>query len=57
MEPDKVDRAAYCNARKIASKEICKAQETSRKKFGAKLSEDDMKGKSSQMINPFSVFE
>jgi hypothetical protein len=38
------DRAAYCSARKIASKEIYKAQETERKKFGAKLSEEDMKG-------------
>src|SRR5208282_1745331 len=37
-------RAAYCKARKIASKEIYKAQETERKKFGAKLSEEDMKG-------------
>ena len=38
------DRAAYCNARKIASKEIYKAQEKERKKFGAMLSEEDMKG-------------
>ena len=38
------DRTAYCNARKIASKEIYKAQETERQKFGAKLNEDDMKG-------------
>ena len=38
------DRAAYCNARKIASKERYKAQETERKKFGDKLSEEDMKG-------------
>src|SRR5208282_3381371 len=38
------DRAAYCNARKIASKEIYKDQETERKKFAAKLSKEDMKG-------------
>ena len=38
------DRAAYCNARKVASKEKYKAQEKERNKFGAKLSEEDMKG-------------
>ena len=45
------DRAAYCKARKIASKEICKAQETERKKFGAKLSEEDMKGNLFRIAN------
>ena len=43
MEADSAS-AAYCHARKIASKEIYKAQETERKKFGAKLSEEDIKG-------------
>jgi hypothetical protein len=38
-----IDRAVCYKARKIASKEIYKAQETERKKFGAKLSEEDMK--------------
>ena len=47
------DRAAFCNARKIASKEIHKAQETERKKFGAKLSDEDMKGSIDQVMKIF----
>src|SRR5258706_5276346 len=38
------DRALYCKARRIASREIFKAQELERKTFGAQLDEENMKG-------------
>ena len=37
------DRALYCKARRIASREIFKAQELERKTFGAQLDEENMK--------------